>query len=371
MTDKPSVLIISLSKHFGGAEVRVIETAALLQGKCNYAVVTLKDTPLQHKLQERGLNTIPLSVSKANPTALLHIYKIIKSGGFSVVDAHNPQSQLWGLLAAVFARTALIICTVHSSYGHTETGMRKLLYELILKLNMLFDVSFLSVSEAVSIYLAGLGAKQSSITLTCNGISMPDTSEIGALREKQRAAFGLTKDEFVIISVGRLEPVKGHIYLVEAVEALRKAGKAVKCLIVGQGRDVDTIKGRIEALGVTNEVRLVGFRSDVNELLPIADVFCMPSLSEGLPYALLEACCVELPIVASGVGGIAHFLKNMDTAILVPPQNVPELAEGIRYVMERPQEGKRLGKAGYELVKSKFSIESMRKLMLEVYGLTQ
>ncbi|MCG6536474.1 MAG: glycosyltransferase, partial [Syntrophales bacterium LBB04] len=92
-------------------------------------------------------------------------------------------------------------------------------------------------------------------------------------------------------------------------------------------------------------------------------------LSEGLPYALLEACAVELPIVASGVGGIAHFLKNRDTAILVKPENVPELVEGISYVMENPKESKQIGAAGYALVKNKFSIESMHRLMLEVYGL--
>ncbi|KWT82977.1 glycosyltransferase [Candidatus Magnetominusculus xianensis] len=368
MTDKPSVLIIALSLRFGGAEVRVIETAALLHGKCQYGVVTLKDTPLQQKLQERGLNTFPLSQSKANPFILFSIYNIIKKGGFSVVDAHNPQSQLWGLLAALFARTPLIICTVHSSYGHTEKGIRKVLYELILKLNIVFDTAFLSVSEAVSIYLTGLGARR--ITLSPNGISIPETGRAGALREKHRAAFGLSKDDFVIISVGRLEPVKGHVYLIEAVSELRKAGKSVKCLIIGEGRYEETLKERITALGMANEIRLVGFRTDVEALLPMADVFCMPSLSEGLPYALLEACAVGLPIVASGVGGIAHFLKNMETAVLVKPENVPGLVEGIRYVMEKPQESKHMGMAGYALVKNRFSIESMHRLMLEVYGLS-
>ncbi|MBF0553000.1 MAG: glycosyltransferase family 4 protein [Nitrospirae bacterium] len=368
MLDTPAILIISLSMRFGGAEVRVIETAALLHGRCKYGVVTLNDTPLQHKLQERGLNTFPLSMSKANPRVLFNIYKIIRAGGFNVVDAHNPQSQLWGLFAAVFAQTPLKICTVHSSYGLTEKGIRKVIYELILKLNMFFDVAFVSVSEAVTIYLTGLGAKQDRITLTRNGIAMPQQAS-RTLRQQQRTAFGLAQEDFVIISVGRLEPVKGHIYLIDAVRELLKAGKAVKCLIVGEGRDVNTLKERIAALGMSNEVTLVGFRTDVEALLPMADVFCMPSLSEGLPYALLEACAFELPIVASGVGGIAHFLKNGETAILVQPSNVPELVDGIRYVIDNPRESKAMGEAGYALVKNEFSIETMRGLMLGVYGL--
>ncbi|MBF0488120.1 MAG: glycosyltransferase family 4 protein [Nitrospirae bacterium] len=371
MTDNPkpappTILIIALSMRFGGAEVRIIETAELLHGRCKYGVVTLANTPLQQKLQERSLNTFPLSMSKASPRVLLSIYHIIREGGFNVVDAHNPQSQFWGLWASVFARTPLKICTVHSSYGHTETGIRKLLYELVLKMNMFFDVAFVSVSEAVNTYLIGLGAKQHRITLTRNGIAMP---EIDPLRHRRRATFGLAEDDFVIISVGRLEPVKGHIYLINAVDALLKAGKTVKCLIVGEGRELETLRDRITSLGISHEVTLVGFRTDVEALLPMADVFCMPSLSEGLPYALLEACACKLPIVASEVGGIAHLLKNGETAILVPPSNVPELVEGIRYVMDNPRESKAMGEAGYALVKNEFSIETMRDLMLGVYGL--
>lgn len=372
---QPSVLIISLAKHYGGAEVRVIETAELLHGKCRYGVVTIKGSPIEQKLHDRGLNTYPLSTSKANPSILFSICKIIREGGFNVVDAHSPQAQFWGLLAAILTRTPFKVCTVHSSYGLTETGIRKLLYVLVLKLNIFFDIPFVSVSEAVSAYLTGLGAKKDRVTLIRNGISMPDASQTDALRERQRTAFGLKKDDFVIISVGRLEPVKGHIYLIEAINALKSrhsnTSNAVKCIIVGDGRDFNALTERIAALDISNEVRLLGFRTDVEELLPMADAFIMPSLSEGLPYALLEACAVELPIVASNVGGMAHLLKNGETAILVQPENIPELVNAIMYIRENPLQSKAMGKAAYAVVKNEFSIETMRGHMLDVYGVKQ
>ncbi|MBF0457464.1 MAG: glycosyltransferase family 4 protein [Nitrospirae bacterium] len=372
MTEKsavsPAVLIISLAKHYGGAEVRVIETAELLHDKCRYGVVTMKGSPIEQKLRDRGLNTFPISTSKASPSILLSICKIIMEGGFNVVDAHSPQGQFWGLLAAILTRTPFKVCTVHSSYGLTEKGIRKLLYVMVLRLNMFFDIPFVSVSEAVSTYLTGLGAKQDRVTLIRNGISMPDSGQIDALRERQRTAFGLKKDDFVIISVGRLEPVKGHIYLLEAVNTL-KGRYAIKCLIVGDGRDFNSLNERIAALGISNEVRLLGFRTDVDELLPMADVFCMPSLSEGLPYALLEACAAELPIVASNIGGMAHLLKNGETAILVQPENVLELVNALVYIRDNPLKGKAMGKEAYAVVKNEFSIETMRGHMLDVYGL--
>ncbi|MCG6550683.1 MAG: glycosyltransferase family 4 protein [Candidatus Magnetominusculus sp. LBB02] len=369
MTEKPNVLIVSIAKHFGGAEVRVVEMAELLHGKCGYGVVTLEGSPLELKLRQRGLTTFALSVGKANPSILFSIYKIIRKGRFTIVDCHNPQSQFWGLLAAVIAGSPVKLCTVHSSYGYTETGVRKFLYEMILKLNMLFDVGFISVSEAVSEYLSGLGLKAGRAALIRNGISMPAAGQKEVSRQRQRQSLGLKTDDFVIISVGRLEPVKGHSYLLEAVSALLKEGRVVKLLIVGDGRDFNALNERIKELGLANDARLLGFRADVGDLLPMADCFCMPSLSEGLPYALLEACAFELPVVASNVGGMAHLLRNGKTAVLTEPENVAELVSGIKYIMDNPQAAKAMGSEAYAVVNNEFSIETMRSLMLGAYGL--
>ncbi|MEO5357037.1 MAG: glycosyltransferase [Nitrospirae bacterium YQR-1] len=368
MAENPSVLIVSLSKHFGGAEVRVINTAEHLHcRRCCYGVVTLKDTPLESKLRERNLNTFALSMSKANPFIIFSIYKIIKRGCFNVVDAHNPQSQLWGLIAAVLAHTPLKICTVHSSYGDTERGIKKLLYELILKLNVFLGVTLISVSESVSTYLRGFGAGK--VVLIHNGIAMPEVDRKETLRERERASLGLKKDDFVIITVGRLEPVKGHIYLVEALNIMLKGAFEVKCLIVGDGREFQTLNEVIISQGIENDVKLLGFHSCVTNLLAAADVFCMPSLSEGLPYALLEACACQLPVVASNVGGIAYFLRHGKTAILIEPKSSKAIVEAIRYIKDNPDVTQAITKEAFALVKNEFSIETMHRLMLEVYGL--
>lgn len=360
------VLIVNLSKRYGGAEVRVIDMAAAFHGRLLYSVAALKDSPLHKRLKEANLNVLPISFSRSDPRVLFQVIKAIRKNGFKVIDTHNSQSQFWGILAAYLTGIPVRVTTVHSSYRSENIGLKGRLYEQVLKLNARLKSHFIAVSQSVYDYLADIGVGRDNISLIYNSIKLPEAPlkpRYLALRE----SIGWDKDACVVIAVGRLEPVKGIRFLIDALDQVVRVRPNVRCLIVGEGRARQSLEDQVKNLDLVNYVRFAGFRRDIPELLSASDIFCMPSLSEGLPYAMLEASAASLPLLVSEVGEMARLLTHGDNALLVPPGDSGALSRGLLELIDNPDKSATLGMSAYNLVKSKLSMEQLIVKTLEVY----
>lgn len=365
-SDAGPVLIVNLSKRFGGAEVRVIDMASAFHGCLTYSVAVLKDAPLYQRLNEAGLEVLPISFSRGNPCLLLELIKEIRGKGYRVIDAHNSQSQFWGILAAYLTNMPVRVTTVHSSYRSENIGLKGRLYEKVLKLNAGLKSHFIAVSQSVYDYLAGIGIKKEDISLIYNSIKLPEdrpAQKNYALRE----SLGWGRNDCVIIAVGRLEPVKGHRFLVEALSRVIRVRPNARCLIVGEGRARQQLNEQVNGLNLEEYVHFAGFRRDVSDFLNGSDIFCMPSLSEGLPYAMLEASACGLPMIVSEVGEMARLFRDGETAIFTQPGDTESLAKCIIRLMDRPEEASRLGKAAFDMVGEKLSMEQLIKKTIDVY----
>lgn len=364
----PAVLIVSLSRRFGGAEVRVLQTATALRGKCRHAVAVLEGSPLHRKLSEAGCPVLPFAYGRGDPRLFFALRRAIRSGGFHVVDAHNPQSQLWGLMAAASLHVPAMVSTVHSSYGETDRGVKKVLYEGVLRLDRLFRCRFIAVSEAVREYLLALGIPSRSITLVHNAIPAAG-GPVLSVSPVVKESLGWKRDDYLVAAVGRLERVKGHAFLIEALGSVVRERPRLRCLFVGEGRLRAELETLVRERGLDRHVRFAGFREDVIDILRGSDAFCMPSLSEGLPYALLEACSLGLPVLATAVGGIARFIEDGRTGLLVPPADAEALSGGLAALMDDPEGAKAMGTAALGVVRERFSPVRMLAQTLGVYGL--
>lgn len=365
--DKRSVLIIDLAKYYGGADVRVIDLARALDGKRPYAVATLADSPVKNRLEMESLNVIPLPYQRGNPRNILFLRQVINKRNFQVVDAHNPQSQFWGVFASKLSQSILKVATMHSAYRLEHDGSLKgRMYEQIIHLNSRLGTQFIAVSEAVNHYLLDAGIPAEKIHLIHNSVHIPDTIS----RSKDNPyikSLGWDDSHFILIAVGRLEAVKGHRYLIEAVGELKDRFPHLRCLIVGSGRNEADLQSQIQIKKLNGIVHLAGFRTDINELLKTADAFIMPSLSEGLPYALLEASSHGLPVIASRVGGMAELLSDGENALLVESENVSQLRDAIAKVIDEPELRQRLSEEAFHWVESRFSANAMIEQTLAIY----
>jgi glycosyltransferase involved in cell wall biosynthesis len=153
-------------------------------------------------------------------------------------------------------------------------------------------------------------------------------------RDRAAARFRLGFDPawLIVGSAGRLEPVKGHETL---VGALREMTEPIHIAIAGDGPEKERLKVRAREHGVEDRLHLLGHRDDLEEVLPAFDVFCLPSLAEGLPRGVLEAQACGLPVVASNVGALKEAICPF-TGSLVPPANPTALARALRHRLARP-----------------------------------
>ena len=200
------------------------------------------------------------------------------------------------------------------------------------------------MSQEIRDQLLVSGVAHDQIALVENAISV-DVSETPTDAAGLRQKCGFPPDAVVICAVGRLVKVKGLEYLIQSVQQLLPRHPQARCLIIGDGQLRDQLARQIARLNLECHVRLMGYqhRQEVLTLVRSAEIFAMPSLSEGTPLALLEAAALAKPIVASHVGGIPSILTDKVDALLVPPADVAALTESLSCLLENPTWGTQLG----------------------------
>ena len=154
--------------------------------------------------------------------------------------------------------------------------------------------------------------------------------------------------EPVILSVGRLEKVKGHKYLIEAFSILKKEVRNARLILVGDGSERGNLEGQAEKLGVIDSVQFIGAigHDDIPHYYHKADVFLMPSLSEGFGITVIEAMASGIPIVTTNVGSLAELVEDKKTGLFALPASASSLAQTMRFVLDNPKAADLLIKEG-------------------------
>jgi glycosyltransferase involved in cell wall biosynthesis len=172
----------------------------------------------------------------------------------------------------------------------------------------------------------------------------------------------------VIGTIAELHPNKGLPHLIDAMKAVTDEQSNSIAIIIGSGQDKDKLTGIIKEKQLENNVFLAGYLENASEYLKAFTVFVLPSIKEGLPYAILEAGSASLSVVATTVGGIPEIVEDMKSGILIQPCNSRELAHAISFMIEHPEERKRYGNALKERVTTIFSLEKMIGKIKELYN---
>jgi glycosyltransferase involved in cell wall biosynthesis len=182
-----------------------------------------------------------------------------------------------------------------------------------------------------------------------------------------RAELALGAGAQLAVAVGNLYPIKGHAHLLDALVRLTPAHPELHVAIAGRGELAGALERQARDAGLETRVHFLGLRQDVSNILAGADVFVLPSLSEGLPLALLEAMFAGRPIVASAVGDVPVALAGGAAGVLIPPGDSAVLADAIHGLLAKPFEAWRLGRCAQERAAAEFGIERMVERYVELY----
>ena len=360
MTPPIRVLHVAESAGWAGGEAYLVRLAAALdRRRFTLAVVVPETGPLTERLAALGVPTfvVPLNTRLLSPRALWMLVQVFRRERPMIVQSHGARTNVYAKIAARLVGVPVVLATVHNSLFDYEVGaVRRRLYVAAERLTGPLAHRVVAVSHAVGRDLVTryrLPAEQ--IVVIQNGIDptgfVPKRPPAAA-----RAELGLGPETRLIGLLGRLTRQKGPDLLVAALPALVSAWPQLRCLFVGDGVLGPELRRQAAALGVASYCVFLGPRSDVADLVAILDVVVLPSRSEGLPFALLEAMVLAKPVVATRVGGNPEVVEDGRTGLLVSPENPAALAEAVRFLLDHPAEATAMGLRGRERVAQDFSL---------------
>lgn len=359
MTDFPKVLILDLSKHYGGSNSRIL--SLMTRSKPGtIGLAGLKNGVITRQAIQMGLRVHAVSEHKADPRLFFRLMKVIREQDYNVLDSQNIQSKFWANLAALFTGTALV-STLNSWYAHehSTTLMKGRLYtSLELLTNQSLDL-YITVSEKDRQMLLSSGIPENAIELIYNTIDL-DVNAIPGDSDELKKEFDLPPQATVCTGIGRLVPQKGFDILIEAFAQIASQVPDLHCLIIGEGDDKEKLSSQIRAAGLEKRIRLLGYqdRSKAMSILKSSDIFVMPSRYEGTPIALLEAAALGRPILAACAGGVPELVTHEQHAHLVPVLDPGAFAQGFVKLALNREYAYRLGKNAQQRVRERFNPES-------------
>ncbi|HIV70886.1 MAG TPA: glycosyltransferase [Candidatus Aquabacterium excrementipullorum] len=225
-----------------------------------------------------------------------------------------------------------------------------------------------AISQGIQAVLASEGVPAGKLRCVPSAVDTeqywPDTSGLDWFRQE----FQLAPGQLAVGMVAQLIPRKGHQTLLDALPEVVKAHPGLKVLLFGQGPEAPRLEQRIAASPLLKtHVSLVGFRKDLQRVLPCLDLVVHPAFMEGLGVSLLQAAACGVPLVGGRAGGIPEIVRPGINGELIEPGDAAALAAAMTALLSSTEQRQAYGRAGRELVMSHFSIESMVRGNLAVY----
>jgi glycosyltransferase involved in cell wall biosynthesis len=328
--------------------------------------------PLWERAERHGVTTVKLGrlreiVSPLDDMiVLLQLFRLIRRERFSVVHTHSTKAGVLGRLAAWLCRTPVIVHTIHGFSTHDfMSARRRRTYLAIERLVRPITHEFLAVApevarEAVEKRLASPG----SVSVVPSAVEL-DVIPKGPDPEIRRE-FGIPADAPLVGTVGRLDAQKAPLDFIRMAALVSAAHPSTRFVMVGDGELLDAAREAARSLDV--RVTFTGFRPDAPRVAACFDVFVISSLYEGLGRALTEALGSGRPVVATAVNGVIDLIEPGSTGLLAPPGDPQTLARSVTWLLEHPDDARRMGEAGRARVRAIFQPALMCALIEQTYG---
>ncbi|MFH1215529.1 MAG: glycosyltransferase [Pseudomonadota bacterium] len=317
----------------------------------------------------------------ANPAVQVHIMnkkpgfklglvfqlaQLLRQAKIDIVHTHNHLTLVYGIPAAKIAKVPIIIHGEHGSPFHYNLK-RRLIYQWCYRqMDALFVVAQSLGCEIVETKGVGWG----KIKIVPNGV---DTNIFQGSQKDDilLKKLDIKKGDFVIGSIGRVEPIKNYEIMPLVAAEIKKKFPNVKWLVVGDGSGLSRLKKEILEKNLVNDFILPGKTDNVPAMLSLMDIFVLPSLNEGMANSILEAMSCGKPIIATDVGANSELICDGENGYIIPKNEERPLIDKILYLLENPEICKSFGEKSRQKVESKWSmgamIDSYQKIYSEIW----
>jgi glycosyltransferase involved in cell wall biosynthesis len=321
------------------------------------------DNSFTTALKEKGIPYETIVIGNAGlVTDLRKTVNVLRRQPIDILHTHGYCSDLLGLIAARLCHVP-IVSTLH---GWTPVSLKLRGYQLLDRISLRHFNAIVCVSKPLHQELLRFGIRPERLTYLPNAVGIPHLPHGPAADLRQQ--LHCKPQDKLILSVGRLSPEKGLNLLLTSFAGKFKSRPDMRLVIAGEGPQKEELLELAGRLGITEQVLFPGFVSDVSSYYAAADLFVMPSLTEGLPIALLEAMAAGLPVIATAVGGIPDIVRNGKDGCLVPRGDVAQLASMMEAVTANCDLAKNLGTEARETVRQHFSPIQWARALESIYS---
>ena len=286
-----------------------------------------------------------------------------------VIHSHNFVPNYYAALATIGMRNAPVLTSTCHDMG-TRLSNRRLRW--LYRWSLLKTARVAMVGQQVCDHFVKTGyVTQSKASTVLNGIPVAQFKNSELLRQSARNELGIPVGSLVIGCVGRLVALKNHQLLLEQIPTLVRRHPALYLVLAGDGPLADSLRSQAMALGVSERVIFLGAVSNVEAWLPAFDIFALPSRTEGLSIALLEACAAGLAVVATRVGGNPEIIKDGINGRLVEVDDALALSSVLEQLLAQPLLRQQFGANASAWVREHASVDALRLSYDAFYNLAQ
>jgi glycosyltransferase involved in cell wall biosynthesis len=330
--------------------------------------------PLLDGVRAEGFRVIAIPfVRRLSPLAHIRAFRalvdILRTEQPDLVHAHMPISGFLARLAARIAGVPKVAYTCHGFlFNHAGSSRPRRTLSFVMEwIAARVTNVFLTVSTAEAQDARRLHICHHSVAIG-NGRNPAIFHPDPAARTRIRTELGVAADRVVIIAVSRLVWHKGYPELATAMRTISDAELWVVGERLASDRGADMV-AVLQAAGLGERLRLLGYREDIPALLAAADIFALPSRFEGLPMSVIEAMLTALPVVATNVRGPAEQVEDGVTGLQVPAGNAPALATALNRLAQDPDLRAQMGQAGRNRALDHYDEAKILARTLDLLGL--
>lgn len=364
----------------GGAQGNTLATVRGLRRK-GYEVTLLtgpswgEEGEILSEALEEGLEVVllPELVRELSPwkdfVSLVKLSSWLARNRCVIIHTHTSKAGFLGRLAARLMRIQGVVHTPHGHVFHSyfQPWKERLFLALERRAAKWSDRLIALTDRCREEHLErAVGTPEKWITIP-SGVDEKLFQKPALSKEEFLNRWGIPSDRKIVGFVGRLAPVKGARYLLEALPRIFEAVPETHCFIVGDGEEKRILEKRSEELGLRRRMTFAGHRNGISEFLSGFDVLVVPSLNEGMGRVIVEAGFLAKPVVGSRVGGIPDLIEEGQSGLLVEPRNAGEIARSVTRLLQDPLLSQRLGEGLRGKVLNGFTEEQMVEKIHTLY----
>lgn len=365
---KLKILIVVWGLRHGGGETRVYAMAKYMAARGHEVTVCCLRVKGEkgEQLEREGGKVIDLGKRyRYDLTTLPRLYRLMRRGKFDVVDGQMTSGFRWASVAGRLAGVPRIVATTYNT-RFWKSRARRILDTAFLHLaDVIVTDSRTLVEEIVAL---SPSLKRKEFRVVYNGV---DLSTNGPIRPpaEVRTELGIAGGETVVGMVARIVPHKGHMEFLEAAKRIAAEFPSARFLLVGrpEGGYEKVVEARIRACGLESRARVFQYPGNIFDIMGILDVYALPSYSESLPNAVVEAMWMGTPVIATRITGLPEAVVDGKTGFLIPTGDPQAIYRKMRDLLADPALRGQMGKAGRKFAEERFSPSALGDGALAAY----